>query len=184
MKGFLDIVELTGYKIPVWILIIILVVLAIIGVYKLIKDIIIPKIEAYIKVRDNIKSIPEIKEKQEIIRQEQQRAIQKSIEGDKAVNERIDNMDSKLDKIVNALDSLQTHNDEQKTIAENQSTALKMMLANELDKRYRRYLELQYIPDKEFDEYVHTYESYKALGGNSTGEAKFNYVMEHLERKV
>lgn len=184
MKGFLDILELTGFKIPLWILIIILVVLAIIGVYKLIKDIIIPKIEAYIKVRDNIKSIPEIKEKQEIIRQEQQKAIQKSIEGDKAVNKRIDNMDSKLDKIVSALDSLQNYNNEQKSMNDSHTTALKMIMANELDKRYRRYLELGHIPDNEFDEYCHMYESYHELGGNSTGTAKYNYVMEHLDRKV
>ena len=59
------------------------------------------------------------------------------------------------------------------------------MLANELDKRYRRYLELGYIPDKEFDEYCETYRIYHdELGGNHTGTAKYEYVMSHLERRL
>lgn len=184
MKSFLDMIKMTGYEIPIWIIIIIIIIMAIIGIFQLIKKVLIPSVESYIKVRENIKSIPTIQAQQDSIAKKQDAAIEKSINEDKALNERIDKMDSKLDQIVSALDSLQNYNIEQKTMSESQSTALKMMLANELDKRYRRYLELGYIPDKEFDEYVHTFESYKALKGNGTGEAKFNYVMEHLERKV
>lgn len=71
-----------------------------------------------------------------------------------------------------------------KTLSETQSVALKVILANELNRKYRYYLELGYIPDEEFDEYVDNHDAYKALGGNHTGDAKFNYIMEHLERKV
>ena len=41
------------------------------------------------------------------------------------------------------------------------------------------------IPDKEFDEYCETYRIYHdELGGNHTGTQKYNYVMEHLERRL
>ena len=65
-----------------------------------------------------------------------------------------------------------------------QCDALKMMLCNELDKKYRRYLEIGSIPNEEFDEYVHMLESYANLGGNGSGKQKYDYIMEHLERKV
>ena len=178
MKSFIELIELSGLEVPAWIFIVLLIGLVIFFVYKFFKKALVPKVEEYIKIKNDITEIP-------IIKAEQAKAIKKSIEGDEMLNHRIDKMDEKLDQIVNVLNELQVLCKEQAIKSEAQSSGLKMMLANELDKRYRRYLELGYIPDKEFDEYCETYRIYHdELGGNHTGTQKYNYVMEHLERKL
>lgn len=178
MKSFLDVLELTGLSVPAWIFIIVLVGMAIYGVVKLFQKIIIPKVEKYLRIREDINSISEIKSTQ-------REAIKKSIEGDEILNKRIDTMNDKLDAIVNVLESLNDYTKVQKVANESTQEGLKMILASELDKKYRRYLELGYIPDSEFDEYCNMFHTYHdSLGGNGTGKIKFDYIMEHLERKI
>lgn len=178
MKSFIELLELSGLYVPKWIFIVILCCFVGFLIYKGFKKVLVPKTEEYIKIKSDIKDIPQIKAKQE-------EAIKKSIEGDRELNDRIDRMNEKLDQIVNVLAELQEYSKEQKRNSEAQSEGVKIMLANELDKRYRRYLELGYIPDKEFDEYCETYRIYHdELGGNHTGTAKYEYVMSHLERRL
>jgi hypothetical protein len=178
MKSFLELLELSGLYVPKWIFVVILVGFLGFLIYRGFKKVLVPKTEEYIKIKNDIMDIPQIKTKQD-------EAIRKSIEGDQILNDRIDRMNDKLDQIVNVLGELQEYSKQQQKNSEAQSLGVKMMLANELDKRYRRYLELGYIPDKEFDEYCETYRIYHdELGGNHTGSIKFNYVMDHLERKL
>lgn len=177
MKDLIELIQLSGLEVPAWIFIVLLLGCIVWLAYKFFKKVIIPKIEEYIKVKNDIKEIP-------IIKSNQEKAIQKSMDGDAKLNNRIDEMDEKLDTIVNVLNELKTSMAEQAKNSENQSAGLKTMLASELDKRYRRYLELGYIPDKEFDEYVHMFESYSRLGGNGTGKEKYDYIMGKLERKI
>ena len=178
MKTFLDVLKLSGFTIPAWIFIIILVCILIYGIINLFSKFVVPKVEQYISLKKDIGSIAELKEQQE-------KAIQKSIDGDAKLNDRIDKMDDKLDKIVDSLSTLKDYTEQQKNVNDSLANGLKMMLANELDKKYRRYLELGYIPNNEFDEYCETYRIYHdELHGNHTGTQKYNYVMEHLERKV
>ena len=178
MKDIIELIQLSGLEVPAWIFLIAFIGFIIYLLVKFFRKTLVPKVEEYIKIKNDIMAIPSIKNKQE-------EAIRKSIEGDQMLEHRIDKMDEKLDQIVNALNELQAMTKEQASNSAAQSSGLKMMLANELDKRYRRYLELGYIPDKEFDEYCETYRIYHdELGGNHTGTQKYNYVMEHLERKI
>lgn len=178
MKSIIELLKLSGLEVPAWIFIGLLIGVIVFFIIKFFQKTLIPKVEEYIKIKKDIQEIPTIKA-------EQQKAIRKSIEGDQVLNHRIDKLDEKLDQIVNVLSELQRLSKKQATESEAQSSGLKMMLANELDKRYRRYLELGYIPDKEFDEYCETYHIYHdQLGGNHTGTEKYEYVMTHLERKI
>lgn len=178
MKDIIELIQLSGLEVPAWIFIIALIGVVIYIVIRFFKKTLVPKIAEYVKIKGDIMEIPIIKNKQE-------EAIKKSIEGDAMLNQRIDKMDEKLDHIVNVLNSLREYSEQQSVKSKAQSSGLKMMLANELDKRYRRYLELGYIPDKEFDEYCETYRIYHdELGGNHTGTQKYEYVMQHLERKI
>lgn len=178
MKNILELLELSGLEVPAWIFLVALIIFIVYMIIKFLKKVFIPKVEEYIKIKNDIKDIP-------IIKAEQSKAIKKSIEGDEMLHKRIDRMDEKLDRIVDVLNELQEYSHTQAIQSEAQSSGLKMMLANELDKRYRRYLELGYIPDAEFDEYCETYRIYHdELGGNHTGTQKYEYVMSHLERKI
>lgn len=67
---------------------------------------------------------------------------------------------------------------------ENLRVACKELLASEINKRYQRFIILGYVPSDEIDEFENAFRAYVALKGNHTIEAKYNYVMSHLEVKA
>lgn len=93
----------------------------------------------------------------------------------KARNE-IEDKDKQIDNLSNSVTQINAS-----MHAQNQ--ALRVMLMSELDKKYNNYIELQYIPNGEYDDYVDLHDAYKGIGGNHNGDSKFGYVMKHLERK-
>lgn len=59
-------------------------------------------------------------------------------------------------------------------------TANKEMLAEKINEKYKYYISINGIPEDEYDEFVSLHKAYKGVGGNSHGDAKFEYCMEHL----
>lgn len=58
--------------------------------------------------------------------------------------------------------------------------ANKEMLAEKINEKYKYYISIGGIPEDEYDEFVSLHAAYKGVGGNSHGDAKFEYCMEHL----
>ena len=58
--------------------------------------------------------------------------------------------------------------------------AQKEMLAEKINSKYKYYLSIGGIPEDEYDEFVNLHAGYKAVGGNSHGDAKFEYCINHL----
>ena len=58
--------------------------------------------------------------------------------------------------------------------------ANKEMLAEKINEKYKYYISIKGIPEDEYDEFVSLHAAYKGVGGNSHGDAKFEYCMEHL----
>lgn len=58
--------------------------------------------------------------------------------------------------------------------------AQKEVLAGLINERYKQYINLQGIPEDELDEFVNLHQAYKACGGNSVGDAKYEYCIKHL----
>ena len=58
--------------------------------------------------------------------------------------------------------------------------ANKEMLAEKINEKYKYYTNLGGIPADEYDEFVSMHKAYKGLGGNSHGDAKFEYCITHL----
>ncbi len=58
--------------------------------------------------------------------------------------------------------------------------ANKEMLAEKINEKYKYYISINGIPEDEYDEFVSLHKAYKGVGGNSHGDAKFQYCMEHL----
>lgn len=56
----------------------------------------------------------------------------------------------------------------------------KEMLAEKINEKYKYYISINGIPEDEYDEFVSLHRAYKGVGGNSHGDAKFEYCMEHL----
>lgn len=63
---------------------------------------------------------------------------------------------------------------------ENLIQTQKESLADRINQKYKFYLSNNGIPEDEVEEFISLHAAYKAIGGNHTGDAKFNYCMEHL----
>ena len=58
--------------------------------------------------------------------------------------------------------------------------ANKEALASKINEKYKYYISIGGIPEDEYDEFVGLHSAYKGVGGNSHGDAKFQYCMKHL----
>lgn len=58
--------------------------------------------------------------------------------------------------------------------------ANKEILAEKINEKYKYYISIGGIPEDEYDEFVSMHKAYNGVGGNSHGDAKFEYCMEHL----
>lgn len=59
--------------------------------------------------------------------------------------------------------------------------ANKEMLAEKINEKYKYYISIHGIPEDEYDEFVSLHKAYNGVGGNSHGDAKFEYCIEHLK---
>ena len=58
--------------------------------------------------------------------------------------------------------------------------AQKEILAEKINEKYKYYISIGGIPEDEYDEFVSMHKAYNGVGGNSHGDAKFEYCIEHL----
>lgn len=58
--------------------------------------------------------------------------------------------------------------------------ANKEMLAEEINKKYKHYINIKGIPEDEYDEFVSLHKAYNGVGGNHHGDAKFQYCIDRL----
>lgn len=54
------------------------------------------------------------------------------------------------------------------------------LLAEKINEKYKYYISVNGIPEDEVDEFTNLHIAYKGCGGNHSGDAKYEYVMEHL----
>lgn len=59
--------------------------------------------------------------------------------------------------------------------------ANKELLAEKINDKYKFYISINGIPEDEVDEFTNLHTAYKGCGGNHSGDAKYEYVMEHLQ---
>ena len=176
LKNIFETLKLTGVELPAWIFMILLVILILGGSQLLWNKYLKSWFKKIFKIENDIGSI-------DVLQKDLNCEIKRATDRDNEFDEKITKLDDKLDTIVSSLNRIQEMNAEQMEDMDAQKEALKMMLCNELDKRYRRYIELGYVPAGEFDEYVDMHNAYKGVGGNHTGDAKFDYVMKNLKVK-
>lgn len=58
--------------------------------------------------------------------------------------------------------------------------ANKEILAEKINEKYKHYISIGGIPEDEYDEFTSMHKAYNGVGGNSHGDAKFKYCIEHL----
>lgn len=77
--------------------------------------------------------------------------------------QRLDNMENMLQKVLDAE---------------------VVSLGDKINRNYKRYFSLGYIPEDEYDEFIRLHDTYNGVGGNHTGDLKFNRCIEKLPIKT
>ncbi len=58
--------------------------------------------------------------------------------------------------------------------------AQREVLADRINQKYKHYISIKGIPEDEVDEFTNLHAAYKGVGGNHSGDAKFEYCINHL----
>lgn len=87
-------------------------------------------------------------------------------------------------------DSVVTTQNEIKNIVETNSSrdnqidslmvAQREIMGDRINQKYKYYLKINGIPADEVDEFTNLHMAYKGCGGNHSGDAKYEYCMNHL----
>ena len=58
--------------------------------------------------------------------------------------------------------------------------AQREVLADRIHEKYKYYISIGGVPEDELDEFTHLHTAYKSIGGNHSGDAKYEYCIRHL----
>lgn len=90
-------------------------------------------------------------------------------------------MNTLRNDIYTRIDVLQANLDEVSECNKNIAEASREELADKINLKYKNYFKLGYIPYDEYDEFVNLHRAYKLVGGNHSGDAKFERCCKNLE---
>lgn len=83
-----------------------------------------------------------------------------------------------LTESIKSIVEYNSHKDEQ---IDNLMVAQREVLADKINEKYKYYISIKGIPEDEVDEFTNLHAAYKGVGGNHSGDAKFEYCMNHLQ---
>lgn len=63
---------------------------------------------------------------------------------------------------------------------DNLMIAQREVLADKINEKYKLYISINGIPEDELEEFTNLHTAYKGVGGNHSGDAKYEYCMRHL----
>lgn len=124
-------------------------------------------------IKDNQTDIKAIMENR-IHDREQSFAIQKELTD---AQNKLSNKQSELSNLIS--ENIKSGVSRDKQIA-SLMLANKELLAEKINEKYKFYISIKGIPEDEVDEFTNLHTAYKGCGGNHSGDAKYEYVIEHL----
>ena len=127
-----------------------------------------------------IKSVAEsqkaIKETQAEIRQIMDNRVHDRAQSFEIQKELTDSQQKLADSITSILKADETRDSQIASLV----AANREVLADRINQKYKQYISLRGIPEDEVDEFTNLHVAYKGVGGNHSGDAKYEYVMMHL----
>ena len=85
-----------------------------------------------------------------------------------------------LVRVSQNLTALQERSTENSIQINNLMIAQREILADKINEKYKYYISLNGIPEDEVEEFTNLHQAYKGVGGNHSGDAKYEYCMNHL----
>lgn len=100
-------------------------------------------------------------------------SVAQSIKHDHDLRDNLEKISQSVSSMVVKLDKMDTKNSLNET-------ATREVLGDRINEKYKYYLKIKGIPEDEVDEFANLHAAYKGVGGNHTGDAKYNYCINNL----
>lgn len=84
-------------------------------------------------------------------------------------------------ELKDSIKSIVTYNSSKDRQIDNLMAAQREVLADKINEKYKYYISIKGIPEDEVDEFTNLHTAYKGVGGNHSGDAKYEYCMNHLQ---
>lgn len=84
-------------------------------------------------------------------------------------------------ELKKSIQSIVDRNSNKDKQIDNLMVAQREALADRINQRYKYYISIKGIPEDEVDEFTNLHAAYKGVGGNHSGDAKYEYCMNHLQ---
>lgn len=84
-------------------------------------------------------------------------------------------------ELTDSIKSIVVYNSNKDKQIDNLMAAQREILADKINEKYKCYISIKGIPEDEVDEFTNLHTAYKGVGGNHSGDAKYEYCMNHLE---
>lgn len=84
-------------------------------------------------------------------------------------------------ELTDSIKSIVEYNTGKEKQIENLMAAQKEVLADKINEKYKYYISIKGIPEDEVDEFTNLHTAYKGVGGNHSGDAKYEYCINHLQ---
>ncbi len=83
-------------------------------------------------------------------------------------------------ELTDSIKSIVEYNTGKEKQIENLMAAQREVLADKINEKYKYYISVKGIPEDEVDEFTNLHTAYKGVGGNHSGDAKYEYCINHL----
>lgn len=83
-------------------------------------------------------------------------------------------------ELTDSIKSIVEYNSGKDKQIDNIMVAQREILADKINEKYKYYISIEGIPEDEVDEFANLHTAYKQIGGNHSGDAKYEYCMNHL----
>lgn len=83
-------------------------------------------------------------------------------------------------ELTDSIRSIVEYNSSKDKQIDNLMAAQREILADKINEKYKYYISIEGIPEDEVDEFTNLHAAYKGVGGNHSGDAKYEYCMNHL----
>ena len=83
-------------------------------------------------------------------------------------------------ELTDSIKSIVEYNSGKDKQIDNLMVAQREVLADKINEKYKYYISIKGIPEDEVDEFTNLHTAYKGVGGNHSGDAKYEYCINHL----
>lgn len=84
-------------------------------------------------------------------------------------------------ELTDSIKSIAEYNSTKDKQIDNLMAAQREVLADKINEKYKYYISIKGIPEDEVDEFTNLHTAYKGVGGNHSGDAKYEYCINHLQ---